>query len=232
MQNRKLKNSVVALAIGLIGSAAWSATGAKPISEAATPAAKVTLSSAKTVRELVEIDDRLAIKKEQNALLAEQAKSSDIDPRIQKSADLSKSLQFERDNAAAEKKSAEIAASNIVVTSIMGVEGSRVVDGTIGGKPFHAFEGKATELGWTLISVRGLCTEFEKTSISQPVKHAKKSNSKVDLLKSAKPVNGDRKTACFTQMRPQPLTYGPSGVRIPIPMPMSKSPIPMPVGLQ
>lgn len=233
MRSPNFKLTALVLALALVSSASIAAKDTKPIA-AAEPAPKnITPSSARTVKELIEIDDRLALNKERNALLTEQVKTREIDPSAKKPEELTKLLHFERTAIAAEKKSAEMAASDIVVTSIMGVDGSRVVDGTIGLKHFSVTEGKGTDLGWRVSAIRGQCADFEKLMTTQSaVKEAKQKNSKVDLVKSETKTSGERKTACFTQATFQSRSYGPSGLRIPVPLPAARPGIPMPMGSQ
>lgn len=231
MQIRNLKLSILAFSIALAGVGAFAASGSKPGNEEDKPAPKVTANSAKTVRELVAIDDKLALTKAQNELLVELVKAREIDPGIKRTEDNTKALRFERDNIAADKKNSEIAASNIVITSIMGMEGSRFVEGTIGQKPFHFTEGKVSNTGWTLISIRDQCATFEQTHpVGSSTKATKSKNSKGDTKKT-KVMVGEKKTACFTQISQQPRTYGPTGTRIPIPLPIPRQSVPMPARL-
>lgn len=207
--------------------------------EAKAPAA--TLSSAKTIRELLEIDDRIALAKERKAL-ADELKKTEKEPVANAPVNLAPEVSA---RAAAESKAnalkqASVLASTIKIDAIMGIQGERVINANIAGTQTWIRETNPTPTaGWLLIAVKGSCATFERHEAS-----ARKSKQvrAVRGKKTSSPnsVQTTEQTVCFKRPEiflPQP-TFGNGGagaggmqtpVPLPIPAPFTSPPRVTPV---
>ena len=128
------------------------------------PAKPTSLSSAKTVRELIEIDDRIALKKEKANLAQEEAKEKTAELGSKKASDDAGAKPATR-TPSSSQKGAAASASMIRIDAIMGLDGSRVVTGMIGDKAVSFLENsRIATNGWKLVSLFGQCGVFEKES--------------------------------------------------------------------
>lgn len=203
---------------------------------AATTQKPLTLSTAKTLRELIEMDDQIAIKKERKALKDEQAKERENDPLTSKD---DPNLALKRsEEQLSKKRETALLASTIKINAIMGIEGQRIVQANVGGKVVTMFEGSpAIENGWKLASVQGRCASFTR-AVATTVHgaSAKKANAKLTSTKPASERTSDQ-TACFVAP-PAPViglpSFGngfPSNGNMPGGMPPRPVPVPVPLPL-
>ncbi|UUZ66548.1 hypothetical protein LP417_33900 (plasmid) [Polaromonas sp. P1-6] len=168
-------------------------------------------------------------KKERAALLLEQAKDGDLDPATKKSADAALSAQASRAAAEALKKEAAAAASVIKVNAIIGIEGRRVVQGSIGGRTMAMNEGSGDEKhGWKLTSIHGHCADFEKLAGAQDPAQKPAGSSKKRATQSGnqsdEKLTARTQTSCFSLAAAAPTTMQAGSAvaqrTVPVPVPL------------
>lgn len=229
--------TVITLAVlcSFRGFAANEKVADKPVATAsaaaASPAKILTLSSAKTVRELIEMDDQIALSKERKALREEQGKAREGEP-----------IATKEDPAAAAKRASEkaglkrdmaAAASAIHVTAIMGVEGQRIVHAEVGGRSGNLIEGSSGQLnGWKLAFINGRCVGFAR--VIETALAIQKSPNKKGSSSANQAGNSAEQIACFvTPPLPTFVASGmPNGPGIPAGMPPRPVPVPVPLVLK
>lgn len=196
--------------------------------EASKPEGKAsvgTLSSAKTIRELLEIDDRMALAKERK-MLADELKKTEKEPVANAPLNVVSvaSARAEAESKAQALKQAKALASTIKIDAIMGVQGERVIQANIAGKQAWIRESNPTAIaGWLMVAVKGSCATFERRDA--PAQKAK--NLKVATGGSSKRSQGvqtTEQTVCFklpeAYLPPPALGSGGAGAMpMPIPLP-------------
>jgi hypothetical protein len=212
---------------------AASAPASTPISSALATKPG-SLSSAKTVRELIEIDDKIALKKEKAALAQEEAKEKASEPNLKKPVDGVEAKPPTRLLAVSTKNEAAKAAS-IKVEAIMGLDGSRVVTGMMGNRAVSFTENsRIATNGWHLVSLVGQCAVFQKAEITgQSDEQATKLHTQSGA-KRGKPVAAGTgpvlQTACFAAPAAMPAypANGSAFASSALPRP-SSGPVPLPM---
>lgn len=200
-----------------------------------------TLSSAKTIRELLEIDDQIALSKERKAL-ADETKKTEKEPVANAPVNLTLAVTAREaaENKANAIKQANAVASSIKIDAIMGIQGERVINANIAGTQTWIRETNPTPIaGWLMVAVKGSCATFERNEASAP-KAKKVRAAKGKKLHQSNGVQTTEQTVCFK--RPEaflpPPAFGSSGggagampmpVPLPFPAPFSTPPRVAPV---
>lgn len=187
-----------------------------------TNVSKGPLSSAKTIKELLEADDAIALSKERKAMAIELKRFEKDVPNVTdevEQAAIAKKADEQTRQAGAQAK--KILGSTIVLSGVMGARGERVVTASIAGKEVRLAEGgSAVTSGWKLLQINGACATFERSKDNQAERAAGSTSPKV-LAKTTLAVQ--TKTACFTQqtnpITPEQAIFTGTGGPIPLPIP-------------
>ncbi len=180
---------------------AGAADTAKTVASQPNRVAPITLSSAKTIKQLLETDDAIAIAKERNLLTDELKKNmKDVDDPNAAAEQKAASAKSAAENKIAEQRAAKALSSTINISSIVGLQGQRIVSASVGGKLATLRESESTAFnGWKLMQVQGACAVFERVEVTST-----KKPSKVASRSTRTPSELVNQTVCFS--RPVPVT--------------------------
>lgn len=204
-------------------------TGGKKIENPSPAKTAPPLSSAKTIRELLDADDMMAVAKERKAAADESkltVKEKVVEPGGTTGQDSIFGAKANVAMLAAVKREAQLQANTIVVTRVMGMRGERIISANIGGKPVNLSEtGSAPVSGWKLVQIEGACATFEKAEPANDKPRPKSISSKASRGEGTELMI---KRACFTGTTPTQQLANSNGqlsgiVPLPMPYPLQRS---------
>lgn len=189
----------------------------------ATPAKQSTmpLSTAKTIRELLETDDALALSKEKKLLAEDQKRTEkEVGIRADSPEVTAQALRSANESKLTSQREARLLASTIRIDSVMGIQGERVINANVAGRQVTLREtGSNPVAGWRMVQITGACAAFERVPTGPSKKQ--KASTHASKLTSAEIIS---QTVCFK--RPEPVMvspvlsgFGPSS-QVPLPLPM------------
>ena len=192
-----------------------------------------TLASAKTVKELIEMDDQLALLKEKAAYNTELRAQTEKNPVAIAAQSQVKAVPVSTTAAAAKVTKP---ARKLTVRSIMGVGGERIVSAAIDGKPTKFREGVGSEnQGFRLLGITGQCASFENVaaqatpSKTSQLSKAAPAKGKTNSQPDAQDADGKVVVACFALEPVMTASNSPNSLS-PVPgMPPMPVPIPLPM---